>query len=136
MRQVLSVIAALALGCATTPPSPDVLRHAPDGAVSADATADAPADAPRVLGTFHGRSFDRYDPTLPEVDAIGYELDLRVDDAAPGMDRFSATLAGTFVATERIDALTLDFAVSAHQKRPGCARTNGPTARSRSHLVA
>ena len=48
------------------------------------------------------------DPTLPDVDAQGYELDIRVDDAA-GREAFSADMKGTYVATKNLDELVLDF---------------------------
>lgn len=48
------------------------------------------------------------DPTLPDVDAQGYELDIRVDDAV-GREAFSADMKGTYVATKNLDELTLDF---------------------------
>ncbi|MBS2017007.1 MAG: M1 family metallopeptidase [Deltaproteobacteria bacterium] len=54
---------------------------------------------------FRGASVD---PTLPDVDAQGYELDIRVDDAV-GREAFSADMKGTYVATRSLDELTLDF---------------------------
>ena len=48
------------------------------------------------------------DTTLPDVDAQGYDVDLRIDDAK-GKESFSATTTGTFVATKNLDKLSLDF---------------------------
>ena len=48
------------------------------------------------------------DPTLPEVDAVGYEIDLTVTDT-PGRESFRATVEGTYVATEDLSELSLDF---------------------------
>ncbi|MEZ4389952.1 MAG: M1 family aminopeptidase [Polyangiales bacterium] len=73
--------------------------------------ADVPVaeDVPRAMGSFHGRAFDTYDPTLPGFDAIGYDIELRVDGAPAMNETFAASLTGTFVATGDIDAITLDF---------------------------
>ena len=38
------------------------------------------------------------DTTLPEVDAVGYAIDLAVTDT-PGSETFRATVDGTYVAT-------------------------------------
>lgn len=51
---------------------------------------------------------DKVDTTLPDVDAIGYEVDLRIDDTR-GAEKLAADVKGTFVATRDLDELTLDF---------------------------
>ncbi|HVH42257.1 MAG TPA: M1 family metallopeptidase [Labilithrix sp.] len=48
------------------------------------------------------------DKTLPDVDAVGYEIALRVEDTA-GHETFTADVKGTFVATRALDELTLDL---------------------------
>ena len=48
------------------------------------------------------------DKTLPDVDAQGYEIDLKVDDV-PGAETFKAEIKGTYVATRDLDELVLDF---------------------------
>lgn len=48
------------------------------------------------------------DDTLPEVDALGYEIDLAVSDV-PGSESFRATVKGTFTATADLTELPLDF---------------------------
>lgn len=75
---------------------------------SAGPDVDDP-DVPNVSGSFHGRPFTHYDPTLPEVDAIGYEVDLRVTEQGLDGDRYTAAVVGTFVATAPLRTLTLDF---------------------------
>ena len=47
--------------------------------------------------------------TLPDFDAIGYEIDLRVNDV-PGRETFAADVKGSYVATRDLTELTLDFA--------------------------
>jgi aminopeptidase N len=49
------------------------------------------------------------DRSMPDVDSIGYDVDLRVTDATPGREAFEATALGTFVATRDLDALSLDL---------------------------
>ncbi len=48
------------------------------------------------------------DPTMPDVDAIAYELDLAVDDTAR-RESYNATLKGTYIATRDLDELELDL---------------------------
>ncbi len=48
------------------------------------------------------------DTTLPDLDAIGYEIDLRVGDL-PGRETYSADVKGSYVATRDLTELTLDF---------------------------
>lgn len=48
------------------------------------------------------------DKTLPDVDAIGYEVDLRVNDV-PGHETYAADVKGSYVATRDLGELTLDF---------------------------
>ncbi|MBX3222083.1 MAG: M1 family metallopeptidase [Labilithrix sp.] len=49
------------------------------------------------------------DTTLPEVDAVGYDIELAVTDA-PGRETFRAAVKGSYVATEDLTELSLDFA--------------------------
>lgn len=49
------------------------------------------------------------DTSLPDVDALGYEVKLRVDDANRGRETFSAEVKGTYVATKALAELALDF---------------------------
>ncbi len=48
------------------------------------------------------------DRTLPDVDAIGYEVALRVSDAA-GAESFEADVRGTYVTTRELTELALDL---------------------------
>ena len=48
------------------------------------------------------------DKSLPDVDALGYEIDLRVNDV-PGRETFAADVKGSYVATRDLAELTLDF---------------------------
>lgn len=48
------------------------------------------------------------DATLPEVDAVGYEIALRVDDHA-GAEVFEADVRGTYVTTTPLTELALDL---------------------------
>jgi aminopeptidase N len=48
------------------------------------------------------------DTSLPDVDALGYEVDLRVDDAL-GHETYRADVTGTYTATRDLDELALDF---------------------------
>lgn len=59
--------------------------------------------------TFHGLPVREWDHAMPDVDAIGYDVDLRVDESTPGAETFQATLRGVFIATRALDALTLDY---------------------------
>lgn len=79
-----------------------------DARTSTDASAgDAPdANDPRM---FLGQRIDGYDRAMPDVDAIGYDLDITVDDSKSERETYRAELTGAFVATRALDALTLDF---------------------------
>lgn len=48
------------------------------------------------------------DASLPDVDALGYEVALRVDDV-PGREAFRVDVTGTYVATRALDELVLDL---------------------------
>ena len=48
------------------------------------------------------------DKALPDVDAIGYEIDLKVGDV-PGRETYAADVKGSYVATRDLTDLTLDF---------------------------
>lgn len=48
------------------------------------------------------------DPTMPDVDAIGYDIQL-VADTSTKQESFSAKVEGTFVATRALENLELDF---------------------------
>lgn len=84
---------------------------APRVDASADARADASADAGTLTNamTFHGLPVRTWDRAMPDVDAIGYDVDLRVDESTAGAETFRATLRGVFVATRALDTLTLDY---------------------------
>ncbi|MEA2750290.1 MAG: hypothetical protein QOI41_4433, partial [Myxococcales bacterium] len=51
---------------------------------------------------------DAVDTTLPDYDAIGYEIDLRVNDV-PGHETYAADVKGSYVATRDLTELVLDF---------------------------
>lgn len=69
---------------------------------------EASDDDEAALTSFHGVSVE-VDRSMPEVDAIGYELDLAVTDSTPGREAYRATSVGKFVATKSLGAVTLDF---------------------------
>ena len=48
------------------------------------------------------------DTSLPDLDAVGYEIDLRVTDV-PGHETFTADVKGSYVATRELTELALDF---------------------------
>jgi aminopeptidase N len=48
------------------------------------------------------------DTSLPDVDAIGYEVDLVVSDV-PGRETYAADVKGSYVATRALTELSLDF---------------------------
>ena len=48
------------------------------------------------------------DKSLPDVDSMGYEIDLRVNDV-PGRETFAADVKGSYVATRDLAELSLDF---------------------------
>lgn len=96
-----------ALGCDAQPAAPPRVDAAPvDGS---DAAGDAAADAGAVIATFHGVPVRGWDRSMPEVDAIGYEVDLTVDESTAEAETFRGELRGLFVATAAGDALTLDY---------------------------
>ena len=51
---------------------------------------------------------DAVDTTLPDYDAIGYEIELRVTDV-PGHETYAADVKGSYVATRDLTELALDF---------------------------
>lgn len=99
-----ALVALLLSACKTASPVPAPMVDASP----ADAPTDAAVDASSVL-TFRGRALGEPDRTIPDVDAVGYELDLAVTDATLGAETFRATLRGTFLATRALTALSLDF---------------------------
>ena len=96
-----AVVALLLAACKTASPVPAPTLDA--------APADAPTDAAPAPLTFRGQALGTPDRTIPDVDAIGYELDLAVTDATPGAEAFRATLRGTFLATRALTAVALDL---------------------------
>ncbi len=66
---------------------------------------DASTETPESELRFRSTVIDR---TLPDVDALGYEIDLDVVDD-PERETFRAEVKGTFVATRALTELTLDF---------------------------
>lgn len=103
----VALLSVLLAACKTASPVP-----APqvDASLS-DAPSLAPADAADASSTltFRGQALGAPDRTIPDVDAIGYELDLAVTDATPGSETFRATLRGTYVATRALTSLSLDL---------------------------
>jgi aminopeptidase N len=102
----LFALTALA-GCESTSSAQGV-----DARVSADA-ADVTdgSDGSDAAGaaSFHGVPITAWDRAMPDVDAIGYEVDLRVDESTAGSEAFTAQVRGVFVATRALDALSLDY---------------------------
>ncbi len=102
-----------ALGCdaaPTTAPTTDAARADAKGDATGDVgRADAVVDAGPALATFHGVAVRGWDRSMPEVDAIGYEVDLTVDESTAGAETFRGELRGLFVATRALDAVTLDY---------------------------
>lgn len=74
---------------------------------------DAPADdelaEDALTVTFRGARAQALDVEQKEIDAIGYDVDLALDDAA-GAEAFRATVKGTYVAKKPTTELRLDFA--------------------------
>lgn len=89
----LLAVSAIALGACTS-------------SVDGDGEVGDNEDA---LSSFHGKRIDGYDRTLPDVDAIGYDIELAVDERAPGSEAYTASVTGTFVATKTLATLELDF---------------------------
>ncbi len=48
------------------------------------------------------------DKSLPDVDSMGYEIDLRVNDV-PGRETFAGDVKGSYIATRDLAELSLDF---------------------------
>jgi aminopeptidase N len=107
MRSLVAVALCGALGCDTQPTVAPTLDAAP--ADARDAAAESAADGGGALATFHGVPVRAWDRTMPEVDAIGYEVDLTVDESSAKAETFRGELRGLFVATAAGDALTLDY---------------------------
>lgn len=61
------------------------------------------------LSSFHGARVAGYDETLPDVDAIGYDIDLTAVNATRGREAYAAKVKGTYVATRALESLALDF---------------------------
>ncbi len=76
-------------------------------ACSADASSDGTDDAESGEDELRFRA-GAVDKTLPEVDAQGYEIDLKVNDV-PGHETFTASVKGNYIATADLTTLTLDF---------------------------
>ncbi len=74
---------------------------------SACATTSDVADVPWREEELRFRA-GAVDRSLPDVDAIGYEVDLVVD-AVLGHETFRASVKGTYVATRALDEVSLDF---------------------------
>lgn len=87
LRLAPLLVAALVVACSAAPAEPDAEA----------ATEDELNTRGAVM-----------DPTMPDVDAIAYELDLTVDDT-PRRERYTATVKGTYLATRDLDALELDL---------------------------
>jgi aminopeptidase N len=59
---------------------------------------------------FRGTQVGAVDASMPDVDAIGYEVDIRVDESTAKKESYRATVKGTFVATAPLGEVALDFA--------------------------
>ncbi|MBI5514966.1 MAG: hypothetical protein HY909_14415 [Deltaproteobacteria bacterium] len=81
------------------------------GVGCADGLDPGATDDPSVVDdvVFRGVNVRSYDRSLPDVDAVGYEIDVAVDDRNPGRETFRAAVRGTFVATRSLTQLTLDL---------------------------
>jgi aminopeptidase N len=75
---------------------------------SADVSAE-PGEASEDELVFRGVKNAQVDMSMPDVDAIGYEIDLRIDESKPEKETYRATTRGTFVATRALRELELDF---------------------------
>lgn len=84
---LVAVLASVAPACLTGPASPEAVAQDED-------------ELRFRIGNV--------DTTLPDVDAIGYEVALRVDDRA-GAETFEADVRGTYVATRPLGELALDL---------------------------
>jgi aminopeptidase N len=106
-RTLLAGLAALAaVGCERSVAAPtDAATE-----VKRDAAAEVGSDGGAPLASFRGVAVRTWDRELPEVDAIGYEIDVAVDESTPRAEVFRGELRGLFVATRALDALTLDYA--------------------------
>ncbi|MBI5517990.1 MAG: M1 family metallopeptidase [Deltaproteobacteria bacterium] len=78
-----------------------------DGATGDGAPTDSPPSSTARM--FRGQPLGMPDRTLQDVDAVGYDLDLALDDASPGMETYRATLLGVFIATRALTELSLDL---------------------------
>jgi aminopeptidase N len=74
------------------------------------AACGAPAADDAATGDESDLTFrvDKVDTTLPDVDAIGYEMTIAVDDT-PKAEKLRAEVVGTYVATADLTELALDF---------------------------
>ena len=58
---------------------------------------------------FHGVDVRSHDGALTDVDAIGYEIDLKLVDDTPGQETFTTRTTGTYVAMRPLTSVTLDL---------------------------
>lgn len=78
--------------------------------VAAGALACGAGEPPLSSGAADLTSFAKAPrDNVPEVDALGYAIDLRAHTETKGGETFEATVNGSFVATEAIDRVVLDF---------------------------
>jgi aminopeptidase N len=77
-----------------------------DGATADETTAP---DVPTPVTAFRGVPIRSADRGLEDVDAIGYEVDLAVDDATPGRESYRAVTRATLLALRDLTAVSLDF---------------------------
>ena len=77
-----------------------------------------------LTATFRGKAISSHDAAdLTDVDAIGYEIDLAIDDK-PSHEAYRATVKGTYVAVKAQSVLELDLEGNhLHQ-----CRSSGPAA--------
>lgn len=111
----VGLLASLAtLSCESAPPvnAPvDAAVSSGDAAPDAtpDATPDAAVDATPAALTFRGQALGAPDRTLTDVDAIGYDVTLALDNNTAGSESYRAEVTGTFLATRALARMTLDF---------------------------
>jgi aminopeptidase N len=93
LRSAVVALSTLVLAACLAPPG--------SGAATDDGAGTGESDL-----TFHVGEVDR---SLPDVDAIGYDVSIAVDDTHDH-ESYRASVTGTYVATRALDELRLDFA--------------------------
>lgn len=89
---------------------------------STEANADDDGVSADEINKFSGK----VDTSLPDVDAMGYAVDLKVDESkGPGKEGYTADVTGTYVATRDLTELTLDLTAA---NKVSSASVNGARA--------